>query len=160
MSPNKCTYYHLKWRRVQYENVPIVPQQQQQSYQTCCPRRYLSCTVLYCFIKHVTPAVVWALSQFNLSAGDEMRRFVRSSIIYTTFLHQWDPAALIRDSMRAGRCCEVTCAAGKLSHKSKLWKWITWDWDIDFLAETILIKQSLCLLLSLHHTEHWTVSFI
>ena len=46
------------------------------------------------------------------------------------------------------------CAEGKLSHKSKLWKWITWDREIDFLVETNLIKQSLCLFLSVHNTEH------
>ena len=102
VSPNKCTSYHLQWWRVQYENLPIVPQ-----------LPYSSSSL----IKHVAPAIVWALN-LNLSAGDELwldcggagaesaawsgnqRVFMspHMSIIYTNFLQQWDsyPSVLIR----------------------------------------------------------------
>ena len=55
VTPYKCTSY-LQWRRVQYENVPIVPQ--------------LPCSSSS-LIKHVAPAIVWALN-LNLSHGDEL----------------------------------------------------------------------------------------
>ena len=40
-------------------------------------------------LSNMLPTPLFELSlNLNLSAGDEMRRFVRSSIIYTTFLQQ------------------------------------------------------------------------